>query len=416
MIEIVTEKHYSLIYSLFMEAKEEIKIISPFLSKKMANLLCHAASKGVKCSFITRFYLQDFLDGSNSLEGLQNMLDAGVSLYALIGLHTKLYLFDSTDAIVGSANFTEGGLSRNIELSVHFRNELATQSELDAYYTDLVSAIGKAEEGIISQQMLNEYKAAYDKKQQPKNSLKGGIGIANTVRGAALNRKAQEIRKNPFDEIQQFINERNTDAVYGALGGDRERITHKQLKNIILKFSSSAKARHDGTKPMDFVAIEEDGKKFYITNFSTGSEKRAEAVEDLDETYFCVHSYDSHGKPSPMIVGKGFLRQYNSKNDARKKVWFKDYEWLAEYPYYCIVDEARIINAPVNCCIPLREVTNELGFKTYIHSKDDPTKEVTGSHKQQAMLMLTPEARKFIDEKLKELGDEHGWKTYKSEV
>ena len=107
MIEIITNEHQEVITSLFDTAKEEIKIISPFLSIKTAKLLSEAAKKGLTCSFITRFYLQDFLDRSNTLDGLQIMLDAGVKLYALIGLHTKLYIFDSDDAIVGSANFTE---------------------------------------------------------------------------------------------------------------------------------------------------------------------------------------------------------------------------------------------------------------------------------------------------------------------
>ena len=67
MIKIVTAEHYLLITSLFEEATENIKIISPFLSKKMAELLCKAALKGVECSFITRFYLQDFIDGCTEM-------------------------------------------------------------------------------------------------------------------------------------------------------------------------------------------------------------------------------------------------------------------------------------------------------------------------------------------------------------
>ena len=61
MIEIVTDEHYELISSLFEKAENSIKIISPFLSKKMAELLCVASRRGVECSFVTRFYLQDFI-------------------------------------------------------------------------------------------------------------------------------------------------------------------------------------------------------------------------------------------------------------------------------------------------------------------------------------------------------------------
>lgn len=423
MIDIVTDNHYALVLSLFENSLKEIRIISPFLSKKMADLLCNAANRGVRCSFITRMYLQDFLDGSNTLDGLQNMLDAGVQLYALIGLHTKLYLFDEYDAILGSANFTEGGLSRNIELSVHFKDEDVTQHRLNSYYIELLNEIEKSEDGVINQELINEYKELYIKKHQQNNNLTGGIGVVSIVRGAALDRKARAIKNNPneaFDEIQASIGERNTDAVYGALGGELEKVTHKQLNNILLKFSASAKDRFDGNKPMEMVAIEENGRRFYISNFSAASEKRAKSVEDLDETFFCVHSYDKSGKHSPMIVGKGFLRQYNSKNDARKKAWFRKYQWLEEYPYYCIIDEANILNAPVNCGIPLLEVIDALGYKAYMHTKDKPEEypkeKVAKSHQQRVMLNLTPEAKTYIDNRLKELGEKYGCVTYKSEL
>ena len=423
MIDIVTNEHYDIITSLFDGATKRIRIISPFLSRKMADLLCGATSRGVECSFITRMYLQDFLDGSNTLDGLQDMLDAGVQLYALIGLHTKLYLFDEHDCIVGSANFTEGGLTRNIELSVHFKYEEDIQTKLDLYFKDLEKAIVRKEQGIISQEMLDSFKTQYASRKLEYGSLTGGVKVTTAVCGAALDTKARSIKDDPgvaFEEIQTFLGERNTDAVYGALGGERGHITHKALRNIILKFSASSKDRFDGNKPMDMIDIEEDGKHVYISNFSIASEKRAQTVEDLDETYFCVHSFDMMGNPSPMIVGKGFLRSYKSSNDARRKEWFGKYEWLAEYPFYCIIDEAEIINAPVKCGIPLREVTDALGSMAYMHTKDNPDKytreKVAHSHRQQVMLSLTPEAKEYIDQRLRELGDEYGCIHYRSEA
>ena len=41
MIEVVTDEHYSLISSLFEESIDSIRIISPFLSRKMADLICY---------------------------------------------------------------------------------------------------------------------------------------------------------------------------------------------------------------------------------------------------------------------------------------------------------------------------------------------------------------------------------------
>ncbi len=181
MIEIVTDDHYELIQSLFENTDSEIIIISPFLSMKMAKILCNASKKGIKCSFVTSFYLQDFLDGSNSLDGLQDMLDSGVKLYSIIGLHTKLYLFDLDEGIVGSANFTEGGMVRNVELSIPLSDEPALDI-LQEYYDDIVVKVEKAEDGIISQEMLDDFKIRYKNKKSDKLKLDGSKSIMTTIK------------------------------------------------------------------------------------------------------------------------------------------------------------------------------------------------------------------------------------------
>ena len=420
MIDIVTDEHYSLITSLFERATDNIKIISPFLSKKMAELLCDASLRGVECSFITRFYLQDFIDGSNTLDGLQDMLDAGVKLYALIGLHTKLYLFDGGDAIVGSANFTEGGLVRNVELSVHLDDEPAIDT-LQEYFDEIAIKVEKADDGIITQNMLDDYKDRYHKNKESSAKLVGGTKVVALVRGAALDRIARNLKENSgdlFNEIEANTSERLSDPVYAALGGKKEAASHKTLRNIILKFSASAKKRADGNKPMQLQSVMDGSKSVYISNFSEARKSSAKNVEEGDETFFCVHSYDKNGNACPIIVGKGFFQKYNSNNDARLKDW--NYEWIDEYPIYCVVSEAKVIDAPINCGIPLKELTEVLGYKTYTHTQKFPDKypkeKVAKAHGQQAMLTLTLEAKEYLDKKLDALGEQYGWTIYKSEV
>ena len=286
MIDVITDKHYSLISELFNDSKCSIKIISPFLSKRMADILCDASKRGVKCSFISRFYLQDFLDGSNSLEGLQEMLNAGIELFALVGLHTKLYLFDTDDAIVGSANFTEGGLVKNIELSLHMKEEEAID-RLHEYFDKIVDKVKKEKDGIITQDMLDDYKISYEKHKRTKTELEGGNSIIGTIRGAVLDRNARNIIEDTngiYNEIQNNIGERLKDCVYLAMGGKNEKVSHKRLKNIILKFSASSKDREDDNKPMPMYPFKDDGKLVYVSNFS--SVKSAEKIEDDDEVFF----------------------------------------------------------------------------------------------------------------------------------
>lgn len=321
MIEMVTDKHYDAIVSLFEEAQNEIKIISPFLSEKTAELLCNAAKRGIVCSFITRLYLQDFLDGSNTLEGLQKMLGSGVKLHALIGLHTKLYLFDSDDAIVGSANFTESGLTRNIELSIHLNREITINS-LHKYYDDIAAKINDTKDGCITQDILDYYKLRYQEHKKSISKVDGGKKIVTTIYGAALDTNAKRIkedRNEAYNEIDSNTSERRTDPVYSALGGETSIVSYKSLKNILLKFSASASNRADGKEAMYMYAFDDNGKEIYISNFSEARAKSAKTVEEGDETFFCVHSYDKSGKECPLIVGKGYFKAFNSNNDARKK-------------------------------------------------------------------------------------------------
>ena len=341
-----------------------------------------------------------------------------MKLYALIGLHTKLYLFDAENAILGSANFTEGGLIRNIELSAHLYNE-SVISTLEDYYDDLATKIENSKDGIITKEMLHDFKALYQIQKSESSRLNGDITIKTAMKGAALDRNARSILEGgAFDEIESNRGERLHDHVYAALGGERKEASHKALSNIILKFSASSKKRAEGNKPMHLQTVIDEGKSVYISNFSEARKNSAKNVEEGDETFFCVHSYDKNGNACPIIVGKGYFRKFNSSNDARTKNW--KYEWINEYPIYCVVSEAKIIDAPINCGIPLREMVDALGYKTYEHTRKDPDKypveKVAKAHGQQAMLALTMEAKEYLDQRLEALGKEYGWINYKSEV
>ncbi len=166
-------------------------------------------------------------------------------------------------------------------------------------------------------------------------------------------------------------------------------------------------------------SFDDNGKAVFISNFSEARKRSAETVEEGDETFFCVHSYDKSGRGCPLIVGKGFFRKYNQNNDARKKDWIAQFDGLSEYPIYCVLSEAKVLDAPVNCGIPLRELTDALGYKTYMHTRDVPDKypkeKVSNSHGQQAMLELSPESKEYLDKRLNALGKQYGWNYYKSE-
>lgn len=147
-MEVLTNNHFEKILDLFDGVKHSIKIISPFISESMAKKLCDVVKNGnIDCTFITRFYLEDMFAKANSIDAIQMMMDAGIDVYALKGLHSKLYLFDDTYGVLGSANFTAGGFKSNIELSLLLNNDDGILKELHSYFDDLLNKIKQSKEG-----------------------------------------------------------------------------------------------------------------------------------------------------------------------------------------------------------------------------------------------------------------------------
>ena len=418
MIEVITDGHYKTIESLFDNAKSRIRIISPFLTPRMADLWCDRAG-GLDSAFITRFYMQDFLDGSNSIGALRKMVESGINVYALLKLHTKLYLFDDADAIVGSTNFTTGGLISNVEMSLRLQDEDVI-FDLHDYFEELEGKILECEDGIVTLDMLDEAESRYLKLKDKVKTEGSSYNVY--VKGAAIDKESQKLKGNPDaikKELEDHSGERKTDIVYSSMGGNTHDVSYTVANNIILKFFGTSKNRNDGMQPMDLEYVEDEGKKIYLSNFAVARKRKAESVVDNDVMFVCVHSYNAEGKPSPMIVGKGHLRRFRPSNDARKKPWLSRFDWLKEWPYYCVVDEARIIDAPIRQGIPLRELTDAMGYKTYTHTKDNPehytAEKVAHSHLQSTMLFLTGTAEEYLDMRLNELGKEYGWISYKSD-
>lgn len=161
-MEVLTNNHFEKILDLFDGVKHNIKIISPFISESMAKKLCDVVKNGnIACTFITRFYLEDMFAKANSIDAIQMMMDAGIDVYALKGLHTKLYLFDDTYGVLGSANFTAGGFKSNVELSLLLNNDDGILNELHSYFYDLLSKIKQSKEGLITKEVLDSAREKY---------------------------------------------------------------------------------------------------------------------------------------------------------------------------------------------------------------------------------------------------------------
>jgi hypothetical protein len=85
---------------------------------------------------ITRFHLGDFCDGVSDITALRLLLENGARIRGVRNLHAKLYLFGDRRAIATSANLTEAGLRRNHEFGF-VAEEAGIVGRCRQYFDDL---------------------------------------------------------------------------------------------------------------------------------------------------------------------------------------------------------------------------------------------------------------------------------------
>ncbi len=337
MIEILTDNHYDKIMDLFESAQKQIKIISPFLSMNMAKKLCDIVENHhVTCTFITRFYLEDMFAKANSIDAIELMMNSGIEVYALKGLHTKLYLFDDHAGVVGSANFTSGGFVSNFELSLMAVDETELLSDLHGYYDDMDAKVKASSEGRITTEVLNDAREKYVRLVDGKKL--GSSTISLFMYGAELGKKKFTSVDQKTLEVKSCAGER--DIMQEVFRENVEQVKYDYT--IWLKFDGEGNDRIDPKAKFPMIDVMLNGKKVYVQNYPFN----VRAIKTGDIVYLAAITTDTRGNNQPVIVGKGTMRGYTENNIVQSS-WIQKHEWMERYPYYCVLEEARILNTGV---------------------------------------------------------------------
>lgn len=421
MIQILTANHAEEIMDCFDSAIHEIKIVSPYLSPNTADILCRAAEQGISCTFVTRVYVDDFLKHSSNIDSLRKMLEAGIRVYAMIGLHAKLYLFDDNRAILGSANFTESGLHLNYELSIEALDEPDLVSQLHDVYDSLVNQITDSDKlatntqskGIITAAVLDMVQSDYNKAY---SAAKGLCQTTNIKRYGADIRafKGSETMDDILNDIrsEQTSSAKGRDIVNQTFASSEPQKRMQFDHAIWLKQEGTVKDRGDGSERKTMAMVHLNGKTLYIANASRGFS----SFRDGDEIYIANQSTDKNGNHQRMIVGRGLLRGY-SKENAVPPEWLKQYPWMEHFKYYCVIDYHEILNTEARNGIPLDLITQKLGSDAFVSSygKDESIKQLDKKMNQRSYIQITPEAKNEIDRLFESLKQEYGVIEYQSE-
>lgn len=421
MIELITTNHFDTIMDMFEGADKTIDIISPFLTKGMAKHLCSVVNKNnIKCRFITRLYLEDLYAGANDIYALEQMVDSGIEVYIIKGLHAKLYLFDNINAILGSANFTSGGLRTNVELSLLIQGEKSLVENLNEYFNHRIEELASYKEGRLDKATIELVKKEYlDILEHKKKESNTKHTTSTSMYGADIddwnpknkfNIAAYEEKLRAETSEVNITQERDSDVIYNLYEDNVEEIVTEHT--IWLKFAGESNDRYDPKTKFNLVQVQENNKKVYVTNYPYD----CKSIKKDDEIYMAILSIDKDGREQPIIIGHGTFR--GSKEDNLfSPAWEKDYPWMKRYPYYCVIEEASILDTNIENGIPLSKVIDRLRSNTYVASfgKNESFAEVSKKHYQKAHIRLSGNAKEYIDKELLNLEKQYGMKHFVSE-
>lgn len=378
-VTVISNNYYQLIKKFIVNAHKSIKIISPFIGEKMADLLCKSKSnfQDLQVNVITRFYEHDFCKGVSSIFGLQKLNDNGVNLFALKKLHTKLYIFDDETAMVGSANFTTGGFHINNELLLLVQNEPELMKELLIFFNNIYETTNP-DFAITTQKIsdtINKIKLIIQKPQpfEKGYELDNNFGAEPPLMQGLPDHSN---RCNKSDDIS----------------------SSQEINQIWLKFEDSSRLRAKATDTYS-PHIWQDS---YVTSFSPNKGKPS--VKSGDIVYLAVISKDNNDNNTQHIIGRGIFD--GTVKEASQSMKDK-YDWMNHYSYYCNIKGFEYINTNIGNGVLLNAIINDLGKNFYIATqsgKSDPYK----AHYQKSHIRITEIARASIDSKLELLFRTYG--------
>lgn len=133
MIDFITSPWQGVFDSLIGKATESIVICSPYIGDapccKLTELIESKHRKTLSLLVLTNLSCENMLSRATDVTGLIRLYETipNTTIRFLPNLHAKIYVVDNCAAVITSANFTQSGLSRNIEYGIKLMEERAVQ-------------------------------------------------------------------------------------------------------------------------------------------------------------------------------------------------------------------------------------------------------------------------------------------------
>ncbi len=405
MIQLLTKDMEVTILKLFDDAQNSVYIISPFLSYKTAQILCEAKKRrpSLDCRFITRLNIEDMLRKANDINAIKLLLDNGIIVYAVKWLHSKLYLFDERESIVGSANFTLSGFRKNIELSFVI-DERDVVTKLCEYFKALAEQCIASEEGVVTSDLFQRVSEKYSEAERRRK--KGQSSLSTAVFGATLQQTdmincspiingtqdmIDELNKKEIDVVQDLLSPKDIpEKTNEHIIGQADTMPLNRGKECLYKFEGT---RFESNSFHEMVSVMNEDKKIYILNFS----KCPKSMCTKMPVYVIKGFYDSQKRPHQVIVGRGYIRAFKEIKRV-KKMWLDQYPWMKKYKNYVVLEEFESLNTRLENCLYLEEIIKQIGSEVYVATdgKALSSQELNGYHARRPFMYGTANADQYI--------------------
>lgn len=352
-------------YDLLSETKSSISIISPFIGKQTALELSKVIKeKNIKCRIITRFYREDFIQQVSSIEGLKYLVEAGAEILALVGLHTKLYVFDNKTSIIGSANFTTGGFYTNHELSILIRDNEPVNKESNNHFNELWNRIEAFNDVKVTIKWIENEIDAVNKQIEKRKRTQS--------------KKANFIKKGAILTYEPYATDKDTPQDVTPIS--KIDILEHSLSDgsSWLKFIATGTDRIPGQ--CKYTSTEKNLKRVYLR------EMQNSRIKENDVVYITAFSYDQNNIPSPMIVGRAVVSGSLNKDEDRK----------GKYKCYFEFKQAEYVDTNIRNTINLKNLYKDTDF-----NKD---------YKTRSHIEIDKDARLYLDRNLEALFKKYGCK------
>ena len=366
MIRLITSNTKDDILYLLENVQNSFNMVCPFIGINTSKLLADLMTKKkIKATIITKFSRNDFFSRASSIEGLKILEEAGCELKAVKRLHTKLYVFDANAIILGSSNFTDGGLISNLELNILVQDEKNIINHGIAYFNEINISIEK--EYFITKEMILEeisFLNSLDESKKPKFPESADFG-------------KEMIPKKRIDEIEELLSPKQL-----------VKIANTSAWIKFEGYSDHRRAKNDVS--LDIVLNEDNCYRTHFPSKPTG-------YNNGDLIFIARNSWDKNGNKTPIIYGYGITRKFNRHNVMSKEQQ-EEKENFKRWPYFIYVENFRFINTKLLDGISLLDMLKEVGYNSYPGSsrRKSSFEELKKIHGQKDKLRITDDAKEYL--------------------